>query len=146
MLTIKAVKEEYFRIEKLLNKTALTGTQYDAKCKKGMSIYIIKRDLGLSYNQLKNKIGAKKASSANNKGGTGRNKKIYCSRGAGSMIGVKDCLVNPLSKDCQACPDKQLNNVQASTDTLTAEEETVMRHEGVRGSGYAAMIEPYAER
>jgi hypothetical protein len=143
MITTEAVKEEYFRISKLLDKEALTGDDYNLNCKKGFSTHYIKRDLGLSYNQLKDKIGAKRASSANNKGG--RNKKIYCSRGTGRMIGVKDCLVSPTSKDCQACPDKQLNNVQASSDTLTEEEERIARYEGVKGMGYFDMIAPYAE-
>jgi hypothetical protein len=145
MLTIEAVKEEYFRISKLLDKEALTGDDYNMNCKAGFSTHFIKRELDLSYNGIKKIIGAKLATSANNKGGTGRNKKIYCSRGTGQMIGVKDCLVNPISKDCQACPDKQLNNVQASPDTLTEEEETIARHQGVKGMGYSDMIAPYAE-
>jgi hypothetical protein len=140
MLTIEEVREEYFRISESLGIEALTGDNYNSSCKQGYSVFQIKKKLGLSWNGMKKIIGAKEATSVNSKGGTGRNKKIYCARGAGRMIGVKDCLVNPSSKDCQSCPDKQVNNVQASPDTLTEEEETIMRNVGCCGGSMDAAL------
>ena len=145
MLTIEKVKKEYFRIEELLGKEALTGTQYDADCKKGFSIFLIKRDLELSYNQVKKKIGAKIASSANNKGGTvPSTKKIYCERGGGQLIYANKCI--PGCNDaCLSCDNQQFNNIKASSDTLTAEQEGLMRH-SIQGVHYAEMIEPFADK
>lgn len=120
MITIEEIKKEYFRIEKLLGKTALTGDQYNLNCKKGFSVFLIKRDLGLTYNEVKTKIGAELASLVNNKGGAGSTKKIYCARGEGQMINIKNCL--PGCNDvCKSCPSKQIDNVGAGGDTLTPE-------------------------
>jgi hypothetical protein len=68
--------------------------------------------------------------------------KIECLRGG--IIFKKDCIPG-CNEACQGCTSRQEGNVKAGGETLTKEEETMMRYEGVRGSGYGAMIEPYAE-
>jgi len=71
--------------------------------------------------------------------------KIHCERDAGQMIRISDCI--PGCNDaCMSCESKQLKNIQAGSDTLTREQETLMRHEGIRGAGYSDMIAPFAER
>ena len=133
MLTIEAVKKEYYRIEKLLDKEALSTTEYAAHVKEGYSAHFIKRDLGLSYNAMKNIIGAKLATSRNKAVKPLSKKKIYCARGEGGMISVSGCI--PGCNDiCIPCKDKQVKNIQAGDDTYTEEEETLMRHQGSFGS------------
>ncbi len=143
MLNIEDVKEEYYRIEKLLSREALTTTEYAAYVKEGYSTHYIKRDLGLSYNAMKGIIGAKIATTKNS-GPKLSKKKIYCARGEGGMIRIDECIPGCNPAVCDSCPDKQLKNIQASDDTLTAEEESLSRH-GLRGMDYTGMIEPYAE-
>ena len=127
MITINSVKEEYFRIEELLKQEALSQTMYNANCQKGYSAYWIKKTLGLSYNGMKKVIGAKPASTLKNGGKKLSKKKIYCSRGEGGMIRVDDCIVGCSPINCEPCPNKQLKNIRASSDTLTAEQEGLMR-------------------
>ncbi|MCK5609790.1 hypothetical protein KAR91_48410 [Candidatus Pacearchaeota archaeon] len=146
MLNIEEVKKEYYRIEELLNKEALSTTEYAAHVKEGYSTHFIKRDLGLSYNAMKKIIGATEATSRNRGGGQPSKKKIYCARGEGGMISISACIVGCNPAICDPCPNKQIGNIKASSDTYTEEEETIMRYEGVRGAGYSEMIAPYAER
>lgn len=69
--------------------------------------------------------------------------KILCNR-SGELIRKSQCI--PYCNDlCLTCSSRQVNNIQASSDTLTPEEEAVERIEGVRGAGYEDMIAPYAE-
>ncbi len=129
MLTIKEVKKEYCRIEKLLNKEALSTTEYAANVKEGYSTHFIKRDLGLSYNAMKKIIGAKLATSKNRGGKPPSKKKIYCARGEGGMISISKCI--PGCNDvCIPCENKQVGNIQAGSDTYTPEEEAIVRIEG----------------
>ncbi|MCK4786857.1 MAG: hypothetical protein KAV87_24080, partial [Desulfobacteraceae bacterium] len=83
---------EYYRIEKLLGKEALSTTEYAANVKEGYSAHFIKRDLGLSYNAMKNIIGAKLATSRNKGGKHPSKEEIYCGRGKGGMISISECI------------------------------------------------------
>lgn len=142
MLNIETVKEEYYRIEKLLGKEALSTTEYAAYCKEGYSAHYIKRDLGLSYNAMKGIIGAELATTRN-KGPKLSKKKIRCGRYGNQLIRADECV--PGCNDiCLTCDDRQEGNISASLDTLTAEEEKLSRH-GLKGAGFYDMIAPYAE-
>ena len=136
MLTIEDVKEEYYRIEKLLGREALTTTEYAAYVKNGFSAHYIKRDLGLSYNDMKKVIGAELATTMN-MGPKLSTKKIYCARGEGKMISIDECVVGCNPAVCDRCPSKQLKNIKASDDTLTADQEESMRHHRSFGSSGA---------
>ena len=144
MLNIEEVKKEYYRIEKLLKQEALNQSRYDANCKKGYSAYWIKKTLGLTYNGMKKIIGAKLASTLHNGGKKQAKKKIYCARGEGGMINIDKCVVGCNPNICDPCPDKQMQNIKASDDTLTYEQEKLMRH-GLKGMDYISMISPHAE-
>jgi hypothetical protein len=144
-LTIEDVKKEYFRIEDKLNIVGLSQTAYDTNCNQGYSPHMIKKDLGLTYDKMKTAIGAKPASRKGWGNPKKPKKKIYCSRGDGGMILDIYCVVGCSPINCDPCPNKQLKNVKASSDTLTEEEERIARHQGVRGMGYSDMIAPYAE-
>lgn len=90
--------------------------------------------------RCRNKATSMGEDSANN----GLKGKSLCLR-SNKMIFKKDCI--PGCNDaCILCPNKQLDNIKAGNDTYTPEEETIMRHEGVRGMGYGDMIEMHAER
>ena len=142
MLMIEDVKEEYFRVSKLLKKEAVSTTEYAAYVKDGYSAHYIKRDLGLTYSEMKKIIGAKAATSANSRGGQKKSPKIICNRD-GSMMPRNECI--PGCNDaCIPCKNKQLGNIKAGDDTLTYEQEKLMRH-GLRGMDYIALIEPHAE-
>lgn len=144
MLTIEDVKEEYFRVEELLKHEGINQSLYDANCKKGFSAYLIKRDLGLTYNGMKEIIGAKLASTLYNGGPQLAVKKIYCARGEGGMIRIDQCVVDCNPAICGLCPNRQIKNIRASEDTLTLEEERADRH-SLKGMNYTEMIEPHAE-
>ena len=140
MLNIEDVKGEYYRIEKLLGREALTTTEYAAYVKEGYSAHYIKRDLGLSYNAMKGIIGAKLATTKN-KGPKLSKKKIYCARGEGGMISVSNCIPGCNPAVCDPCPNKQLKNIGASPDIMTAQEERENMCAGIIGGQFARMIE-----
>ena len=144
-MKIEEVKKEYFRIAKRLKIEALTRSNYDSNCRQGYSTHFLKRYLKLSFNGMKKTIGAPLTTTSNNKEGKlNRGKKIHCRRGTGQIIRSSDCI--PGCNDaCIDCNNKQLKNIQAGSDTYTSEEETAIRHEGIRGAGYADMIAPYSE-
>ncbi len=134
MLTIEQVKKEYYRIEKLLNKEALTGDDYNANCQEGYSVYQIKKKLGLSWNAMKNIIGAKEASNMNHKGGVKKAEKIRCDRD-GSMISTINCV--PGCNDiCQTCENRQEGNV-SDINTTTPEEDRELNYTSSFGNSGA---------
>lgn len=134
MLNIKEVKKEYFRIEELLNKEALNQTSYNANCQKGYSAYWIKKTLGLTYNGMKDIIGAKPASNANQTGGVKKAKKILCDR-TKTMISTISCV--PGCNDiCMTCKNRQEGNVSA-TNTATPEEDRELSYTSSFGNSGA---------
>jgi hypothetical protein len=135
MLTIKEVKKEYFRIEKLLKKEALNGDEYRRNCKEGYSTHFIRRDLGLSYNGMKEIIGAKLATSSN-RSPIKAKKEIHCGRDGGKMIKISECLVGCTPHICTPCPNKQLQNIQASPST-TPKEDRELNYTGSFGNSGA---------
>ena len=70
--------------------------------------------------------------------------KILCNRN-GKYMRKSECLVG-CNDACIPCENKQLDNTHAGDDTLTYEQETLMRHEGIRGAGFSEMIAPFAEK
>ena len=145
MITIEEVKKEYFRISKKLNCAALTYDEYRLHCKEGYTSFGIRKYLDLSWNQLKKKIDAPIANTRNIKGIIGKSSvKIECLRGGKHKIYSQHCIVD-CNDVCKLCLNRQERNIKASDDTLTQEQETLMRHEGIRGAGYAEMIESHAE-
>jgi hypothetical protein len=69
--------------------------------------------------------------------------KILCEKN-NTIIKDKDCLLD-CNDACRTCKSRQERNMRAGGETLTKEEEAIMRHEGVKGMGYSDMIAPYAE-
>jgi hypothetical protein len=69
--------------------------------------------------------------------------KILCERN-NTIISKTACIVD-CNDVCWTCKSRQEGNMRAGGDVLTAEEEAVMRHEGVLSMNYTEMIEPYAE-
>jgi hypothetical protein len=70
--------------------------------------------------------------------------KILCERN--KRVITKSSCIPGCNDACRTCESRQEKNIKAGGEILTKEEETMMRYEGVRGSGYGAMIEPYAEK
>lgn len=72
--------------------------------------------------------------------------KIYCDK-LRRTIKKGDCVPMCNPEKCIPCPNKQINNVGASSDTLTVEEERTMRHMGVyRSSSAYAVEDGYIDR
>lgn len=139
MLKIEEVKKEYFRIEKLLKKEALTGDDYNSHCEKGFSVFWIKKDLNLTWNGMKKVIGAKMASNATRKGGVKKSSEILCNRD-GSMITRINC-VPGCNDACLTCENKQMQNTQAGSDTLTPEGHKEQTLSGTYRSSAAIAVE-----
>ena len=143
MLNIEEVKEEYFRVEELLKFEGINQKVYSSYCREGFSPYIIKRVLGLTYNEMKAQIGAKLASTLRPAHTYTKSKgKMICNRN-GEKISSHQCVPGCNDK-CNTCESKQLDNIKAGDDTLTYEQEKLMRH-GLKGMDYIALIEPHAE-
>lgn len=138
-MTIEDVKKEYFRIAKLLNKEALTGDNYNSNCQDGFSVFQIKKHLGLSWNGMKKKIGAKKASYANNKGGIKKSGKILCRRN-GLMISSLKC-VPGCNDACLDCENKQMQNIKAINNTSPSEDRDSSYTSSFGNSGALAAAE-----
>ena len=68
--------------------------------------------------------------------------KILCNRNGSIML--KSKCIPGCNDACIPCENKQLNNIQAGSDTITEEQEKLMRH-GLNGAGYGEMIVPYAD-
>ncbi len=138
-MTIEEVKKEYFRIAELLKKEALTGDDYNHNCKEGYSVFQIKKQLGLSWNGMKEIIGAPKASSANRKSGVKKSSKILCNRD-GSMITKHNC-VPGCNDACIACENKQIKNIQAINTTSPSEDRELNYTSSFGNSGALAADE-----
>jgi hypothetical protein len=69
--------------------------------------------------------------------------KIRCERN-NTIISKTSCIVD-CNDACRTCKSRQEGNMRAGGSILTADEEAVMRHEGVLSMNYTEMIEPYAE-
>jgi hypothetical protein len=69
--------------------------------------------------------------------------KILCERN-NSIISKAACIVD-CNDACRTCKSRQEDNMRAGGSTLTAEEEAIIRHEGVLSMNYTDMIAPYAE-
>jgi len=141
MLNIEEVKKEYFRIAKLLKKEALTGDDYNHNCKEGFTVFQIKKNLGLSWNGMKEIIGAPKASNANRKGGIKKLPKIYCRRGEGKMIRISECLPMCNTEACTPCENKQMQNKQAINNTSPSEDRELNYTSSFGNSGALAADE-----
>ena len=138
-MTIEKVKKEYFRIAKLLKKEALTGDNYNHNCKEGFTVFHIKKQLGLSWNGMKEIIGAPKASLGNHKDGIKKTSKILCNRD-GSMISTLNC-VPGCNDACFNCENKQLKNVQSVNNTSPAEDRDSSYTSSFGNSGALAAAE-----
>lgn len=140
MITIKEVKKEYFRVEGLLKFEGINQKTYMAHCKEGFSPYTIKRLLGLTYNEMKEQIGAKKASNLRPAHTYTKSKgKIICNRD-GKKISINNCI--PGCNDaCIICENKQIQNVKAGGDTLTPEEHREQTLSGTYRSSAAIAVE-----
>jgi hypothetical protein len=121
MLKIEEVKKEYYRIEELLNKEALSQSIYNANCQLGYSAYLIKKELGLTYNGMKKIIGARAASNANHKGGIKKSKKIFCDR-TKTKISETACVLD-CNDICLTCDDRQEGNIKAGGEKVSQEED-----------------------
>jgi len=138
-MTIEEVKKEYFRIAKLLKKEALTGDDYNANCKDGFTVFNIKKKLGLSWNVMKETIGAPKASSANRKSGIEKAGKILCNRD-GTMISTFNC-VPGCNDACKTCKNPQMKNVKAINNTSKTEDRELNYTSSFGNSGALAAAE-----
>jgi hypothetical protein len=134
MLNIEEVKKEYYRIEELLNKEALSQSIYNANCQLGYSAYLIKKELGLTYNGMKKIIGAKAASNANHKGGIKKSKKIFCER-TKTKINETACVID-CNDICLTCDSRQEGNVRA-INTTTPEEDRELNYTSSFGNSGA---------
>jgi hypothetical protein len=139
MLNIDQVKKEYYRIATLLNKQALTGDNYNSNCQVGFSMFQIKKHLGLSWNNMKKIIGAKAATSANNKGQKISKNKILCNRD-GTMISINNC-VPGCNDACEDCDNKQIQNTMAINTTSAAEDRELNYTSSFGNSGALAASE-----
>lgn len=68
--------------------------------------------------------------------------KIRCNRNGNIML--KSKCIPGCNDACLSCENKQLDNIQAGSDIITAEQEKIQRH-GLKGIGYSSMIETHAE-
>jgi len=138
-MTIEEVKKEYFRIAKLLKKEALTGDNYNHNCKEGFTVFHIKKQLGLTFNGMKEIIGAPKASSANRKRGIKKTGKILCNRD-GTMISTFNC-VPGCNDACKTCKNPQMKNVKAINTTSPSEDRELNYTSSFGNSGAMAADE-----
>lgn len=138
-MKIEEVKEEYFRVEELLKFEGINQKTYMAHCKEGFSPYTIKRILGLTYNEMKEQIGAKKASTLRPAHTYTKSKgKIRCNRD-GSMISINACI--PGCNDaCRTCQNIQIENIPA-VNNVTPEEDMEQRQAGIYRSSAAIAVE-----
>lgn len=142
MNTLDDFKQEYDRICDTLKIKVLNHTTYRAHCRDGYSPHWLRKKFGLTFNQAKEKMGLELATSINTKGcHAASKKKIYCARGEGDMISIDNCVPMCNPEVCIPCPNKQMQNVRASDDTLSPEEEREMRHEGAYQSHMVEAME-----
>lgn len=140
MLTKEKVGIELDRVAEKLGTRHFRRTEYDAVCREGYSIYLIKRDLGLTFNEIKEEFnfptlnpGTPKGS-GNYKPLKNKTPKVFCKRGEGDMINWKtQCF--PGNDACQTCPHPNESN-RVVDNSLSKEEEFEQRYTSNTEGGY----------
>jgi hypothetical protein len=131
--TIENFKKIYWEIANKQKNNILTGDDFNRDRGDFCGTWHFKRHMKLTYNEAKKKIGAVIATSGHTKGGytnQAGSKKIECYRGFKHIIYAKNCI--PFCNEvCWTCPNKQMNNIQASKDILSPSQEEFMRYEGI---------------